>query len=261
MRLSTNQQIFLGLFVGILLGLLILFVGVESTIGAAILYVCQIAGSLFVNALKMILIPLVFLSIAVGITNLKTHAKMGAVWKIALLYFMTSTSLAIILGLFVVNIFKPGVGLSSQLFQTEMSTVIIERLTLSQFFESFLSQLFTNPIAAMAAGNVLPTVMFAIILGIALIVAQERTKSIQNILNEGFEIMMQIVGWIMWIAPYGIAGLIAKLVATQNADLLSKLGIFIVIVVGATIFHGLVTLPALLKIFRTTSSASFCRSS
>ena len=257
MRLSTNQQIFLGLFVGILLGLLILFVGVESTIGAAILYVCQIAGSLFVNALKMILIPLVFLSIAVGITNLKTHAKMGAVWKITLLYFMTSTSLAIILGLFVVNIFKPGVGLSSQLFQTEMSTVIIERLTLSQFFESFLSQLFTNPIAAMAAGNVLPTVMFAIILGIALVVAQERTKSIQNILNEGFEIMMQIVGWIMWIAPYGIAGLIAKLVATQNADLLSKLGIFIVIVVGATIFHGLVTLPALLKIITGMSPLRF----
>jgi len=258
MRLTLNQQIFLGLFIGIGLGLLIpLVFGIDSQVGKALLYICQITGSLFVNALKMILIPLVFLSISVGIANLKAHNRMGAVWKVTLIYFICSTTLAIILGLAVMNVLKPGAGLTSKLFETEISSAVVEHLTLSQFLESFLSQMFTNPVAAMAAGNVLPTVIFAIILGIALIVAQERAKHIQSLLNEGFEIIMQIVNWIMWLAPYGIAGLIGKLVATQNLDLLGKLGFFIAIVIGTTLFHGIVTLPTILKIVTGISPLRF----
>lgn len=247
MRISLNTQILAGVLLGVLAGILLNIIGPEAHVYQVLMFGSEIIGDCFVNLLKMILIPLVFVSIAVGIANLRAHAQMGRVWKTTLVYFLGTTSLAVLLGLAVVNIFKPGTGLEMELFQDATVSFSAQDVSLQGFVKMFLSGLFVNPVTAMAEGDVLPTVIFALFLGIALIVAgEDKTRGILSLLNEFFHLIMILVGWIMRLAPVGVMALLTKLVATQDIHLLSALGKFMAVVAGATLFHGCVTLPFLL---------------
>ena len=249
-KFSLNRQILAGAAVGIILGLILQALGQSNSFAGTTIYMCDLAGRVFIDLLKMILIPLVFTSITLGIINLKAHAQMGRVWKITLIYFLCTPALAVILGLILANVFRPGAGVEIHMFQDAvMSFKNMEQMTFPQFFKSFLSSLFMNPIAAMAKGEILAVVIFAIILGMAVIRLNEKAKTVQQFLNEVFDIVMLIVSWIMVIAPVGIMALLAKLIATQNVDVLQALWKFILVVAGGTLFHGIVVLPAILYFF------------
>ncbi|MEK5760521.1 cation:dicarboxylate symporter family transporter, partial [Acinetobacter variabilis] len=98
-------------------------------------------------------------------------------------------------------------------------------------------------------GNVLAVVVFALFLGVALVKGGERFNSIRGLSQQFFDLMMMLVGWVMKLAPLGILALLAKLVATEDISILSRLAEFAAVVTGTTIFHGLVVLPLLLWIF------------
>jgi len=246
--LSLNVQIGLGAVGGILFGLVLNRQDPSSAFYQAGLYWCDLIGrDIFIGLLKMILIPLVFASITVGIANLRAHAHMGIVWKTTLVYFLGTTALSVVLGLTAVNLFHPGQGLSADLFARQMTAPTLQNMTLSAFLKTFVSGLFLNPFAAMADGKVLPTVVFALLLGIGLIIVGEKTNTILNVLRDFLDLMMLMVHGIMKLAPLGIFALISVLVATQDIGLLVALGRFIVVVCGATLVHGLVTLPLILK--------------
>ena len=249
MKISLNAQIFTGAMIGISTGIYLHTIGPDTQTAGTILYGCDIVGEIFIDLLKMILIPLVFTSIAVGIGNLKAHTEMQRIWKMTLIYFLATPAIAALLGLILVNAVKPGKGLEISMFQNALSSFHSENMTLVQFTKSFFANLFVDPIKAMAEGKVLPTVIFGIILGVALIVAGDRAKTIQKLLNEFFDIIMLIVSWVMRVAPFGIAALLAKLVATQNISLLSAMGKFIGVVIFGTLFHGIVILPLILYLF------------
>ena len=258
MKLSLNTQIAIGAVFGVLFGLTLNHLGPDYPTYPSILYSCDLIGGVFISLLKMILVPLIFTSITTGIANLRIHAQMQRVWKITMMYFIATTALASLLGLFVVNVFKPGVGLQISLFKDAMSSFNVQSITLPQFFQTFLSGLFVNPFAALAAGNILAIVIFSLFLGIALIVIDRKKENhILNFLNELFAVTMLIVSWIMRIAPLGIMALLIKLIATQNITLLSSLAKFIAIVMGATLFHGFVVLPAILFILTRTNIFKF----
>ena len=106
MNLSLNRQIFWGVILGIAGGIFLNLTGTNAPAATWLLYGCGIVGGIFVDLLKMILIPLIFTSISVGIANLKAHAQMDRVWKLTMVYFLTTTALASLLGLIAVNIFK-----------------------------------------------------------------------------------------------------------------------------------------------------------
>ena len=249
MKFSLNNQILIGAGLGVLGGLWASHIAAVGQPVSSLLYICDIAGGIFIGLLKMILIPLIFTSIASGIGNLKAHAQMGRVWRITLIYFLATPAIAALLGLTLINVFKPGKGLSITMFQNATSSFHGENMTLGQFAKTFFENLFLNPFTAMAQNQVVPTVLFAILLGIALVVAGEQAKTIQKFLNESFELIMIIVGWIMRLAPWGIMALLFKLAATQNASLFSSLGKFAAVVVGGTLFHGIVILPLILYLF------------
>ena len=249
MKLSLNAQIMIGAAIGVMAGIFLNISGPGQGLYGPALYACDLIGGIFINLLKMILIPLVFTSITVGIANLREHAKMGSVWKYTLAYFISTTALAVLLGMVVVNIFRPGAGLEVNMFQDAMSSFNADHVSLSQFITSFLSSIFVSPITAMAQGMVLPTVIFALMLGIALVLAgDKRASTLLNMLEELFVLIMMMVGWVMKIAPAGIMALLAKMIATQDVTFLAALGKFMMVVIGATLFHGFVILPALLFI-------------
>jgi Na+/H+-dicarboxylate symporter len=246
MKLSLNTQILLGAGAGIALGLLLAKLGTESDISQQSLYVAGLLGNVFVDLLKMILVPLVFTSIAVGVANLRAHQQMHRVWTTTLAFFMLSMTIAIVIGLTATNLFEPGKGLSLALFQDSMQNFDAKHMTLGDFAVSFMHSLFMNPFAALATGDVLAIVIFALFLGIALVMGGERYRNILALLQEGLEITLRIVGWIMRLAPFGIMALLTKLVATQNVELLASMGKFIAVVIGSTLLHGIVILPLML---------------
>lgn len=245
-RPSLNVQILLGAIFGALVGLLFQQTGTESSVASSSLYMADIVGTLFIDLLKMILIPLVFCSIVVGIANLRQHHQMHKVWVSTLIFFSATTSIAMIAGMAASLYFKPGAGLEVSMFEGAMQSFQSQQMPLPEFFAHFLHNLFMNPFRALAEGEVLAVVIFALFLGIALVMGGDRFKNILALLEEALEVTMRIVNWIMLLAPYGIAALLIKLVATQDIAMLGTLAQFVAMVAGTLLFHGLVILPLIL---------------
>ena len=257
--LSLNLQILLGAILGVLGGVWLHQLGAENAATQSSLYVAGIVGTLFIDLLKMILIPLVFCSIVVGIANLRQHQQIHRVWVTTLIFFFSSMAIAIVIALVAGNYFKPGTGLQLAMFSDAMQNFQAKQLPLPEFLVQFLHGLFVNPFAALSQGNILAVVIFALFLGIALVMGGERFKNILGLLQEGLEITMLIVGWVMRLAPFGIAALLIKLVAVQDAAMLGTLAKFVVVVFGTLLVHGVIILPLILYLFTGKSPLWFWR--
>jgi Na+/H+-dicarboxylate symporter len=258
-KTSLNTQILWGVFAGLFLGLGLSLLDEESATFQAGLYAAELLGTLFIDLLKMVLIPLVFTSIAVGVANLRMHQQMHKVWKATLGFFLLSMALAVLLGLTAANIVRPGEGLQLAMFQDDMQKFQAGQMPLTEFIAQLLHSLFQNPMTALAQGNVLAVVVFALLLGIAMVVGGERYANILILLQELLELMLMLVGWIMRLAPLGIMGLLVKLAATQDMVLLATLVEFIVLVIGATLLHGIVVLPLILYLVTGMTPLKFWR--
>lgn len=257
--MSLNTQIFLGTLLGVGLGVLFAQLGTETDGVRQGIYLCGIVGTLFIDLLKMVLVPLVFTSIAVGVANLRQHSQLHRVWISTLGFFLLSMAAAVLLALAAANTFQPGKGLSLDLFQGVNQNIAAKQMSFAEFMANFLHGLFINPFAALSQGNILAIVMFALLLGIAIVMGGERYKNILRLMQEGLELMLSMVGWIMRLAPLGILALLAQLLATQNIDVLSSLAQFITVVIGTILVHGFVVLPFLLFLITKISPLKFFR--
>lgn len=256
--LSLNAQIFMGTALGLLIGWGMTDAP-DSAVRDGILYTSDIVGGIFIDLLKMVLIPLVFTSIAVGIANLQAHKQIHRVWMTTLAFFVFTMMIAVLLALIFSNIFNPGAGLNIAMFQDAVEGFQTVQMTLPEFFANFLHSLFQNPFAALAQGNVLAVLIFAMMVGIALVIGGERYRNILLLLQELLELVLRIVGWIMRLAPFGIMALLIKLVATQDTAILGSLGKFVTLVVGTTLLHGVVVLPLILYLVTGMTPLKFWR--
>lgn len=258
-RPSLNMQILLGALLGVAVGAYFHGLGAQHPTVSTGLYVSGLVGTLFIDLLKMVLVPLVFCSIAVGIANLRKHQQIHRVWVSTLLFFTFTMMIAITLGMAASLYFKPGTGMRIEMFAHAMQSFEAKQMPLPEFFAQFLHGLFVNPFKALAEANVLAVVMFALMVGIALIMGGERYQSLLTLLEEALEITMRIVGWVMRLAPFGIAALLIKLVSTQDLAMLSTLAKFVMVVVGTTLLHGVVILPGIMYVVTGKSPLWFWR--
>lgn len=258
-KISLNTQILLGSLIGILLGFWFALLGQESGVTQNGLYAAKLVSTLFIDLLRMVLIPLVFTSIVVGVANLRSHRQINRVWQVTLIFFFSTMVFAIALGLTAANVLQPGGELQIAMFQEAMQGFKATQMSLPDFFAHFLHSLFQNPIAALAEGNVLAVVIFALLLGIALVVGGERYRNILVLMQEFLELILMLVGWIMRLAPLGIMALLLQLIATQDTHLLGTLIKFIAVVLGTTLFHGVVVLPLILYLLTGMTPLKFWR--
>ena len=255
--MSLNTQILIAAILGIAFGFLLNQFPNTQFFEASV-YGLGIASSIFIGLLKMLLVPLIFSSIVVGVSNLQAGGQLSRTWKITLACCVTTTTLALILGISCAHLFEVGKGVDIALFQDAMNQhQTPDTLTASSFFTNFIQNTLINPFKAFADGNVLAVVVFALLLGVALVKGGERFKSIRQLSTQFFEVMMMMVGWVMKLAPLGIFALLAKLISTEDISILSRLAEFAAVVTGTTIFHGAVVLPLLLWIFGRMSPITF----
>lgn len=259
-RLSLNSQILIGCLIGIAGGLWLNASG-PTPLRQETLYGAKLVGTLFLDLLRMVLVPLVFASIVVGVANLRANDKMHRVWITTLSFFAFSMALAIIIGFGAAHIFEPGKGMQLEMFAESTKNFQARQMPLPEYIAQFLHGLFMNPFKALAQGEILAVVIIALFLGIALVIGGERYRNLRVLIQELQELCLLIVGWIMRLAPLGIAALLLQLVATQNHALLGSLLHFIGVVIGSTLFHGVIVLPLLLYIVTRVTPLHFWRGS
>ena len=259
-RISLNAQILIGCLCGIAGGWWLTTQGQIPLVGQT-LYGAKIVGNLFLDLLRMVLVPLIFASIVVGVANLRANQKMHRVWVTTLSFFGLSMAIAIIIGFGAAHIFEPGKGLQLEMFAESTKNFQARQMPLPEYIAQFLHGLFMNPFKALAQGEILAVVIIALFLGIALVIGGERYRNLRVLIQELQELCLMIVGWIMRLAPLGIAALLLQLVASQNSALLGSLLHFIAVVIGSTLFHGVIVLPLLLYAVTRVTPLRFWRGS
>ncbi len=255
--MSLNSQILIAAIVGVIFGFVLNLFPNTQFFDASI-YGLSIVSSVFIGLLKMLLIPLIFSSIVVGVSNLQATGQLSRTWKITLMCCVTTTTLALILGLACAHLFNVGKGVDIVMFQDAMNShQTPDTLTPTSFFTNFIQNTLINPFKAFAEGNVLAVVVFALFVGVALVKGGENFRIVRKLSHQFFDIMMLMIGWVMKLAPFGILALLAKLIATEDITVLSRLAEFAAVVTGTTIFHGVVVLPLLLWIFGKMNPLTF----
>jgi Na+/H+-dicarboxylate symporter len=253
--LSLNSQIAFGAGLGVLLGAL---EGAEFERTSAV-------GSVFLAGLKMLVAPMILCSVAYGIAGLTSAVALGRLGSRTVATYLLTMVLAAGTGLLVVNAIEPGA--SGSLRETAFFQQAVgarpappSNTALPSFFLAMLLEVLTNPIASLAQGKVLPIVAFAILLGVALLHVGERGRALVELLAAANEAILWMIGVVLRLAPVGVFALIGHLVATVGfRALFENLAEFIAVVIGSTLFHALVTLPALVWLLGRQSPLVFLR--
>ena len=243
--LSLNAQIGIALVLGISVGL-----WPESGIADV-----RFVGRLFIALLKMLIAPMIFLSVTNGIAGMREARAVGSLGGRTVALYLVTMAFAVATGLAAVNVFEPGTGgaLAGSAFfdaATAGGTPDAARdLGLGAFLLKTLYQVFANPIASLAEGRILPIVAFALLLGLALLQGGEAVRPLVDLVRAANDVVQRIIGWFIRLAPIGIYALIGHLVATLGLrELLQHLGAFSAVVIGATLFHAAVTLPLVARV-------------
>jgi len=238
LKLKLHWQILIALGLGILYGLF--FTG-------AVEYVSWM-GDLFLRALKMIIIPLIITSIVSGVSNIGSAQNLGKLGLKTIAYYILTSLMAIFVGLILVNILQPGVGADLG-FRKDVEGLNVVSDSLGNIL---LRMIPSNIFEALVSADMLAIIFFSIIVGFFLTRVDDyyKTKLI-DLFNGGFELMMKITVFIIHFAPVGIFGIVAGVVAEQKTGLLDiagRIGIYMAAVLLGLIFHGMITLPLLLKL-------------
>ncbi|MBT9566946.1 MAG: dicarboxylate/amino acid:cation symporter [Thiobacillus sp.] len=250
-----TRQIVIAMLAGTVLGVILNLTGALSWIQVFVVDgLLQVVGAVFVSALKMMVVPLVFVSLVVGVTALSDLKVLGRIGTKALTLYLATTALAVIIALLLAGMVGPGQGFDAGSTTASFSSKEAPPLT-----QVLIDLVPTNPVAAMAEGNMLQVIVFALLFGIAVTMSGARGKHVLNFFGDLDTVIMHMVEWIMRLAPYGVFALITRTFATQGLDLLLPLSAYFLALTAALAIQMFVTYPLLLKILAGLNPVTFLR--
>ncbi len=245
-KLSLATYIFIGLLIGIVLGFLMKQLP-SGTFRDTILVggIIKFIGNGFINLIKMMVVPLVFCSLSYAVCDMSDFKKLGRISFKTITFYLATTALAVTIATILGLVLKPGAGLDlSQLIQGDYdisnSKPIVDML---------LEILPTNPIKAMAEGNLLQIIVFALFFGVSVALIGEKGKILVNILDALNECVLKIVTMVMYVAPIGVCALIANTVYSVGLESLVSVAKMIGVVAIGMLIHSFVVYSGLLKVF------------
>ena len=252
---NLTRNILLGMFLGFIVGSFFYYLDVfpDSFISFVKVYIFNLGSSIFVNLLKLLIVPLVFFSLVSGISSLTSMQSLGNITFKTIALYLSTTAIAVSLSLVVGSIFKPGSGYSSEIAPPD-------KLPEGQgIYETILDIFPVNIIEAMANNQMLAVVFFSILFGLAL----NKTNHLTNNFSESFEklntVFMQLVIMIISFAPIGVFCLIGKFVITDGLDIFQEAFKYVLLLIIVLIIHALVTYSLILKIFTNLNIYTFYR--
>ncbi|MCP4045442.1 MAG: dicarboxylate/amino acid:cation symporter, partial [Gammaproteobacteria bacterium] len=211
----------------------------------------HVVGQIFISLLKMLVVPLVFVSLVCGSSSLSDPKMLGRVGGKTILLYLMTTAIAVCLALSSAVIFKPGV-IDQKL--TAAATNIAEA---TPFTQVLIDMVPTNPVAAMADGQMLPIIFFAVLLGISITLSKDVGTRVGAWFHDMNAIIMKLVTLVMRFAPYGVFALIAILAASSSADSFAALGKYVGLVFAVLFIHALIVYPMILSLLGRLSPVKF----
>ena len=251
---NLTKNILLGMFFGLLFGAVIFYLDplpeyLTFLIGT---YLFNLGGDIFINLLKLMIVPLVFFSLVTGISSLGSLKSLGNITLKTIGLYLTTTAIAVSLSLLVGSIFRPGSGYSSDL------SVSPDSLPEGQgTYETILGIFPSNIIQAMADNQMLAIVFFSIIFGLAL----NKTNHLTDNISKAFEklniVFMQLVIMIISFAPIGVFCLIGKFVISDGLNVFQEAFMYVILLISVLILHTFFTYSLMLKFFTNLSVVTF----
>ena len=250
---NLTRNILLGMLFGFLTGALFFYVNVfpDNLTDFLTKYVFNLGSAIFINLLKLLIVPLVFFSLVSGISSLTSMKSLGNITFKTIGLYLGTTAIAVSLSLIIGSIFKPGSGYSSNIAPPE-------NLPQGQgIYETILDIFPSNIIEAMANNQMLAVVFFSILFGLAL----NKTNHLTNNFSESFEklntVFMQLVLMIISFAPIGVFCLIGKFVITDGLDIFQEAFKYVLLLILVLVIHAFITYSLILKIFTNLNIFTF----
>jgi len=248
---KLTKWILIGLGAGILVGLLQHLLLPDKINETIIRYIHAPLGKIFLNAIRLMVVPLVLVSLTLGTAKIGDINKLGRIGGKTMGIYVVTTALAISIGFLLAMAVKPGSGLT-------IPTTADFKGGESPFVMDILVDIVpTNPIASMANGSMLQIIFFAILTGLAIATIDEKAKPLVKVLESLDTIIQRMVEMIMLFAPIGVFALIAKVIAGQGVAVFIPLLKYMVTVLGALFIHALVIYPLFLSIFAKLNPVKF----
>jgi len=244
--MSLTSKILIGMFSGLLFGSIISSLGLESNQYIKVYLIdglLYIGGQIFISLLKLMVVPLVFFSLTSGVSSLDKNLSLGRIAGKTLVLYLTTTAIAISIGLTLAVLFNPGNNLD---LETSISLSIPESPNIKDIILGIIP---SNPIKAMADGNMLQIIVFSILFGIAIRSLGDSVKLIKDAVNSITEIVLKLVMFIINTAPFGVFCLMSVLFAEKGLTVLGDLSFYFFIVVSALFLHGFLTYSLFLILF------------
>ena len=257
-KLSLTSKIFIALICGMILGIVMHYFVPKSHIKDDIIIdgIFYLLGQMFIRAMQMLVVPLVFFSIADGCRNMGDTKTLGKVGIRIVLFYLLTTALAIIIALSLASIIKPGKGMNMELGSNEFKMDTGEKTSMK---DTLLNMIPTNPIEALAKGDMLQIIIFAVIVGLLIAGMEDRMETLGNIITEMNDLMMSMTMAVMKLAPIGVFFLIARTFSNLGYDvILSMLSYMISVILGLA-FQLLIVYILLLTIFVRVNPFSFLK--
>ncbi|SDA60734.1 dicarboxylate/amino acid:cation symporter [Methanobrevibacter millerae] len=243
-KISLGNWMLIGMLLGFLVGLLLNFYVQNPFIKNVILIdnVFYLGGTGFIKLMKMLVVPLVFFSIVVGVASISDIKKIGAIGGTTILIYLVTTAIAVSVALMIAGVIQPGTGLNmSGLAQANVTT----NTTVT---DTILGMIPDNPFSSLANGDMLPVIIFGLLVGIILAKLREETQVVNDFFTQGNKIMMEMTRIVMKFAPIGIFCLMAKTFASLGFEGLLPLAKYVLCVLVGLAIQAFVVYPSLMVI-------------
>ena len=244
-KISLASQILIGLILGIAVGAI--FYG-----NANVQTYLQPIGDIFLNLIKMIVVPIIISTLIVGVAGTGDMKQLGRLGGKTLIYFEVITTVAIVVGLLAANIFQPGAGIDmNQLEKSDISSYVetTEEQETKSTFQVIVDIVPKNVVNAMAEGDMLAIIFFSVLFGLGVAAIGDRGKPVLAFFNGVADAMFWVTNLVMKFAPFGVFALIGVTVSKFGLSSLIPLGKLAILVYGAMIFFVIVVLGSTAKIF------------
>ena len=252
-KISLGNWMLIGMISGFIVGLLINFYVSDPFIKDTILAnnIFYLGGNVFIKLMTMLVVPLVFFSIVVGVASISDVKKIGAIGGRTIVIYLITTVLAVTIALMIASVIQPGAGLN---MSAAMHSNITANTTMT---ETILNMIPENPFNSLANGDMLPLIIFGVLLGIILAKLRDETELVNKFFIQGNTIMMEMTRIVMKFAPIGIFCLMARTFSTIGFGGLLPLTKYIGCVLLCLAIHAFVVYPALLVILTRLNPLKF----
>lgn len=257
-KLGLSQQIFIALIAGLVVGILIHYFMPAGHFRDDVLVegIFYTIGQVFIRLMQMLVVPLVFFSIADGCRNLGDTETLGKVGVRIVVFYICTTALAIFLSLVLANIINPGKEMNMSLGANEFEVDGGEEFSLSKTILNFVP---TNPIGALANGEMIQIIIFAVIVGLLIASMEDRLITLGNVVTEMNDLMMGMTMWVMKLAPIGVFFLISRTFASLGYDVIISMLSYMATVLGGLLVQLILVYMVLLTVFTRVNPINFLK--